>query len=147
MARFALRLAVSEKHEQGRQKSEIHLMTPNWPWTFNSQKYTIYTNDLPLRSKFSPVSLYDLRFPRYCTFYHFLLTTMLNVAIKEQKKKICQNMHEFLGANLLWNFRQDVFLSFFSPIWSHVNEKKKKVTKIQNFKFRQSLYNFGRDPP
>ncbi len=33
----------------------------------------------------------------------------------------------------------------FSPIWSHVNENEKNLAKIQNLKFRQSLYNFGRD--
>ncbi len=58
-------------------------------------------------------------------------------------------MHSFLGANLLWTFRQDVAWEVFF-VWSHVNEnekKKKKNAKIQNLKFRQTLYNFGRDPP
>ncbi len=35
----------------------------------------------------------------------------------------------------------------FSSIWSHVNENEKMFPKIQNLKFRQSLYNFGRDLP
>ena len=35
----------------------------------------------------------------------------------------------------------------FSTIWSNVNENEKNLAKIQNLKFRQSLYNFGRDPP
>ena len=39
-----------------------------------------------------------------------------------------------------------MLLEVFSPVWSHVNEKEKKLAKIQNLKFRQSLYNFGRDP-
>ena len=60
LVRFTLRLAVSEiKHVQGRQKSEMHRMTPHWPWILNSQKYSIYNIYLPLRSKFWPVSLYD----------------------------------------------------------------------------------------
>ncbi len=35
---------------------------------------------------------------------------------------------------------------FFYPIWLNGNEHEKKLAKIQNLKFRQSLYNFGRDP-
>ncbi len=38
---FALRLTISEIH--GSQKSEMYWMTPNWTWTLNSQKYSIYT--------------------------------------------------------------------------------------------------------
>ncbi len=38
---------------------------PNWTWRPNSQKYSKYTKYLPLRSKFSFVSLYDYPFPRY----------------------------------------------------------------------------------
>ncbi len=37
----------------------------------------------------------------------------------------------------------DKMFEVFSPIWSHVNEN---LAKIQNLKFHQSLYNFGRDP-
>ena len=55
-----------------------------------------------------------------------------------------RSMHEFLGTNLFCIFRQDAF-EFFSAIWSHVNENKKK--NLQNLKFPQSLYNFGGDPP
>ncbi len=43
----------------------MHRMTPNWSWTLNSQKYSIYTKYLPLRYKFLSVSLYALPFPRY----------------------------------------------------------------------------------
>ncbi len=39
-------LAVSEI--QGSQKLEMHQMTPNWTWTHNGQKYSIYTKYLPL---------------------------------------------------------------------------------------------------
>ncbi len=37
----------------------------------------------------------------------------------------------------------------FTPIWSHVSEnlKKKRIGKNQNFKFPNSLNNFGEDPP
>ena len=52
LVRFALRLAVSEK--QGCKKSKMHWVTQNWTWTLNSQKYSIYTKDLPVRSKFGP---------------------------------------------------------------------------------------------
>ena len=41
-------------------KSEMHRMTPNW--TFNSQKYSVHTKYLSLRSKVWSVSLYDQRF-------------------------------------------------------------------------------------
>ncbi len=108
LVRFALRLAVSEI--QGLQKSEMHRVTPNWTWTLNSQKYSIYTKYLPLRSKFWSVSLYEQWFPRYRTFYNSPLTAMLNVPKKNNKKK------------------------------------KKKKPKIQNSKFHNSLYNFGRHP-
>ena len=27
-------------------------MTPNWTWTLNSQKYPVYTKDLPQRPQF-----------------------------------------------------------------------------------------------
>ena len=53
----ATTVAVSEI--QGRQKSEMHRMTPNWTWTLNSQKYTVYTKCLPLGPKFWSVLLYD----------------------------------------------------------------------------------------
>ena len=47
-----------DNYVQGYKKSEMHQMTPNWTWTLNSQKYTIYTKYLPLRPKFWSVSLY-----------------------------------------------------------------------------------------
>ncbi len=83
LVRFTLRLVVSEI--QGRQKSEMHRVTPNWTWPLNSKKYPIYTTYLPPRSKFWSVLLYDQRFPRYHTFSHFPLTPMLNVPKIEQK--------------------------------------------------------------
>ena len=41
------------------------------------------------------------------------------------------------------------FLPYHSPMPVNENEKRKKIqlAKIQNLKFRQTLYNFGRDPP
>ena len=60
LVRFALPLAISEmQHVQGQRKLEMHRMTPNWTWRLDSQKYSIYTQYLPLRSKFSSVSLYN----------------------------------------------------------------------------------------
>ncbi len=96
---------------------------PNWTWTLNSQKYPIYTKYSPPRSTFWSVSLYDQHFPRYCTFYHSPLTTMLNVQKKKKEKKKLLNiqslnfatlwatsvetlpssMHDFLGVNLMRN--------------------------------------------
>ncbi len=43
----------------GHQILEMHPMTPNWTWTLNSQKYSIYTKYLPLRPKFCSVLLYN----------------------------------------------------------------------------------------
>ena len=83
---FALRVAVSEIHVQGQQKTEMHRMIPNWTWRLNSQKYPILTKHSPLGPKFWSVSLYDQRFPRYRTFYSSPLTTMLNVPKKNKKK-------------------------------------------------------------
>ncbi len=53
------------------------------------------------------------------------------------------------------NFREQIWCvvseemssETFTPIWSHANENEEKLAKIQNLKFRQSLYNFGRDSP
>ncbi len=50
------------------------------------------------------------------------------------------------------NFREQIWcvvseeMSFetFTPIWSHVNKNEKKLAKIQNLKFHNSLSNFGR---
>ncbi len=59
---LGLRLAVSIseiQHVQGRRKSEMHRMTPNWTWRLNNQMYAIYTKYLPLRPKFWSVSLND----------------------------------------------------------------------------------------
>ena len=60
--RFALQLAVSEIQCQ---KLEMHQMTPNWNWTFNSQKYPVYTKYFRHRPKFSCISLYGQQFSRY----------------------------------------------------------------------------------
>ena len=72
---------------------------------------------------------------------------MLNDQKKKSKKFKMSNftINEFFGANLMYSFRGDVLLNF-CPQWSHVNENETKLAKIQNFKFRRSLNNFGRDP-
>ena len=44
---------------------KMHQMTPHWTWTFNGQKYSIYTQHLSQRPKFWSVSLYGQPFPRY----------------------------------------------------------------------------------
>ncbi len=65
---LGLWLAVSViQHVQGRWKSEMHRMTPNWTGRLNSQKYStgIYTKILPMRNKLWSVSLYDYLFPGY----------------------------------------------------------------------------------
>ncbi len=46
-----------------------------------------------------------------------------------------RSMHEYLGANLLCTFRQDVVGS--SPIWSHANENEKNKNG-KNSKFEIS---------
>ncbi len=126
-----------------------------------------HTKDLTLRSKFWSVSLYDQRFPRSCTFYH---SPCIDYHVKSQKKKktkkkiatnakfeisqfvIQLSYRPFLGVCM--NFLEQICcacalsdkMSFkvFSPISSHINKNVKKLAKI--LKFRQSLYNFGRDP-
>ena len=46
--------------------SEMHRMTPWWPWHLKvSQTYPVHTECLPLRPKFSSVSLQDQSFSRY----------------------------------------------------------------------------------
>ncbi len=98
--RFALRLGVSKI--QGRQKSEMHRVTPNWISTLYSQKYLIYTKCLPLRSIFWSISLYDQRFPRYRTFYNSPLTTTLKVP-KRTRKKLTK-IQKLKFHNSLYNF-------------------------------------------
>ncbi len=41
---------------------------------------------------------------------------------------------------------EEMSFETFTPLWSHVNENEKKLAKIQNLKFHNSLNNFGRDP-
>ena len=129
LVHFALRLSISEI--QGH-SLEMHRVTSNWTWPLNSQKYTMYTKYLPMRSKFWPLSLCDQRFPRYCTFYNSPLTAMLKVQKQNKKKKKCQksknwnftilyttlletlsrSMPKKLGANLLCSFGPDVGFFF-----------------------------------
>ncbi len=47
----------------------------------------MYTRYLPLRPKFWSDSLYTQRFPRYRTFYHTPLPTMLNAPPPPKKKE------------------------------------------------------------
>ncbi len=52
-----------------------------------------------------------------------------------------------LGEQICCALSEEMSFEIFSPIWFHVNENEKKLAKIENLKFRQSLYNFGRDRP
>ncbi len=81
---------------------------------------SVYTKDLPMRSKFWSVSLYDQRFPGYCTFCNYKLTTMLNVQ-KRTKKKITKNpkfemLHSILYTTLVRSFL-GACMNFGEPIW------------------------------
>ncbi len=161
LVRFALRLTVSGIHVQGRKKSEMHRVTPNWTSTFNSQiKYPMYTN-YPWGPNFGPFrSTVPTR--GFQDIAHFIVPHWLPSRTSRKGKKIyCQrskirnftilyttlvetlprSMHDFVGANLLYTFRQDVVWNFFSDM------ARKKMAKIQILKFRQSLCKFGRDPP
>ncbi len=60
LVHFALESAFFKT--QGHRKLEMHWVTPNWTWTLNSQKYSIYTKYLAQRPKLWPVSLYDYPF-------------------------------------------------------------------------------------
>ncbi len=52
------------------------------------------------------------------------------------------------GEQIWYILSDEMSFEAFTPIWSDVSEKeKKKMSKIQNFKFHNSLKNFGRDPP
>ena len=61
--RFTLQLGVSKI--QGREKSEIHRMIPNWTWIHNNQKYLYTLNTHSRGANIWSVSLYDERFSRY----------------------------------------------------------------------------------
>ena len=156
LVRFALRTALFKV--QSLRKSKMHRITPGWTWTFNSQKYLVYTKHLPLRPKFWSVSLYHQRFPRYRTFYNFLLTT------KKKNETICQ-IFNFSNFTLpLTNFGRPpplaVHMNFGEQIWCVLSKEMpfetftsygpmltKTNKKCQNLKFHNSLKNFGRDPP
>ncbi len=43
----------------------MYRLTSDWVWNLNSQKYLIYTKQLPLRPKFWFVLLYNRRFSRF----------------------------------------------------------------------------------
>ena len=43
----------------------MHEMTLNWPWTLNSDRYSLCTKDLPLRLKLWSTSLCEPWFSRY----------------------------------------------------------------------------------
>ena len=103
--RFALWLAVSKI--QGRQKSEMHRVTPNWTWTVNSQKYPIHTKYSPPRSKFWSVSLR----PTVSKISH-ILSFPIDSHVKrpktEQKKKNAKNPNfEISQCYSLSNFGRD----------------------------------------
>ncbi len=70
-------------------KKEVHQMTSKWPWTLKSQKYFAYNKYLPLRLKFSPVSLNRQRFAIYRTFYNSPLIPMLNG--QKKNKQLAKN--------------------------------------------------------
>ena len=53
--------------------------------------------------------------------------------------EVCMNFCE----QICCAFSDKMSFEVFSPIWSHVN--KRKMPKIQNQKFHNSLYKFGRD--
>ena len=96
---------------------------------------------------------------------------MLNVQKKKKKKKnkkklaiiqklkISNSLYNFgrdhpqeyawsLGSKSVVHFQIRCCLKFFSSedVVNENEKKKKKMAKIQNLKFRQSLYNFDRDP-
>ncbi len=50
----------------------------------------------------------------------------------EQLETRHRSMHEFCGVNLLCTLRGDVVWSFFSSIWSQVNENEKKKSVKKN---------------
>ena len=52
-----------------------------------------------------------------------------------------------LGEQIWYALSEAMLFETFIPIWPHVSEKEKYLANIQNFKFHNSLNNFGRDPP
>ena len=56
---------LSENWIQGRQKLEMHRMTPNLPWTLNGDKYSASTKEIPPKLKFLSILLYNYWFSRY----------------------------------------------------------------------------------
>ena len=186
---------------QGRLKSELHRMTPNWTLTLNNQKYVIYTIYWPHTLKSwsrtscfrdtrsskignapnDPKWTWTLNSQKYSTYRKYLTPEVqilirfaLWLAVSEiqgrQNQKFTewpQTELEHLTINTTlytlntypWGPKFAPFCSttsifediahFIIPIDYHVKRpnKEKKMSKIQNFKFHNSLYNFGGDPP
>ncbi len=187
--RFALRPAVFKI--QGRCKSEVSRMTPDWPWTLNSQTYPIYIKWVSLRPKFVSVLLYDFgiegcwssehrtEIPQ-STLEHFInkyleaqswsvflydqsiqrcrksekqkctewpQTDLEHLTVKSTPYKLSTPDTQILSILLYNQSRYHTFHNYPLTIILNCPEKNKKLPKIPNLKFHNSLNNFGRDPP
>ena len=58
-----------------------------------------------------------------------------------------RRIHKFWRVNLMCVLSEEMFFATSTPIWSHVSENEKKMSKLQNLKIHNSLNNFGNDPP
>ena len=74
-------------------------MTSEWPWTFNHQKYPVYTKILPPRSNLVSTLVYNHPTTKYLTFYNTKLANMLNTEDiqnkTEQKNAQKANIYNF----------------------------------------------------
>ncbi len=116
-------------------------------------KSTLYTLNVTPESTFWPSSLYDH------PVYNSPLTPMLRTKKKKKKKTKIKNLifHNSLN-NFIWDpaweytrileliwfvLSEEMSFESLTLMWSHnnKNEKKKKMTNMQNFKFHNSLKN------
>ncbi len=59
---------------------------------------------------------------------------------------LLRSIHDFLGGNSGVLFQRRCHLKLLPPYGTMLMKTEKKLAKIQNWKFHDSLNNFGRDP-
>ncbi len=146
--RVALRRARFEVQAILRQ---VHRMTPKWPQTLQSHRYTTYVLLVSPSPKFRPTISHFQDIAH--VFYP--LTIVLNGPKKKRPNKIEISNFTILLTTLVETPRRDspgVYVSFWeqiwcilseemsfesvTSIWAHAKEKEYQMSKIQNLKFQ-----------
>ncbi len=147
---FALRRSIFEIMAILRQ---VHRMTSNWPWTPQGQITLYVYNNCPCVSDFIPfrstANLFELQVilrqvHRITPKWHWTLqgqrytTYMLLMSLSPK-------CHFVLPYDQPFSWYRTFYNSKLTTMFNVQNKNKKKLPKIQNMKFHNSWYNFGRD--